>query len=160
MNESIQFEATHPYKTVIDSFGEEARIDEEIAELLQAIWNQDIDTLNSCQANPDENWVWIEFNTELDARKFLELVNQHYKNDDQSKDIYRRSVQHIWGDDKAWVFDAFPHNQDGDPNEYESDEIQGNEFRIPDVHFHISIRFPKSDYAYVLNKIKNADSDD
>ena len=34
-----------------------AEIDEEIAPLILEIWKADINTDNSCQANPDEDWI-------------------------------------------------------------------------------------------------------
>src|SRR5256885_17250267 len=49
-------------------------IDAEIAPLIEALWARGLETLNSCQDNGDEHWVWVEFATAADASLFLNAV--------------------------------------------------------------------------------------
>lgn len=151
--EYLKKTADHPFRMLFTSFGMEVPIDEEIADLMIQIWKAEIDTLNSCQANPDKDWVWIEFDTAQDTQQFLMIVNENYKETDQSKSVYCRSTQGIWSDDLEWTFNALVFNHNSTPEEDLSDELEGNDVVTPYSDFHISVRFPKSDYQYVLDKL-------
>lgn len=62
----------HPYKWLVDPYGDRIQIDKEIVPLMQKVWGMGLYTFNSCQDN--FGYVWVEFGDAEDASFFLSLI--------------------------------------------------------------------------------------
>ena len=56
--------------------GQDAPIDEDIAELIQLMWDVDMMTSMSCQNNIPKDYIWIEFPLKGCCEKFLSLLKK------------------------------------------------------------------------------------
>ncbi|ARF11182.1 hypothetical protein Klosneuvirus_1_39 [Klosneuvirus KNV1] len=116
-------------------------IDKNIAPLIKELWKAHIDTMNSCENNIPIDYIWIEFSSETDYNQFIEIIllDENY-GDDRTQRILGIS-NNIY---KSWYkdihHDVFFDDKDG---------------VINNVINSVSLRFPKDDYEFVLNKIKN-----
>lgn len=128
-----------PHKTVLvydDNIKLTIAIDENIAELIKYIWMAGISTISSCEDNVPIGYVWILFQSSNDLNRFLNIVfigtefggsNTYFSGDEIKKNwIYTCSI------------DTFPIEEDN----------------IKDIEISMSLRFPRSDYKWVLKRFK------
>ena len=128
-----------------------ADIDTKIAPLIKEIWKAGISTLNSCQANPDKDWIWIQFDTVQDLMLFIYCT---VKYDETFGSLYWRAVGNFG--ENEWRYDFLPF--DGNLDEW----LEGNEVKYEHVsvnkevspNFNASLRFPATDYNVVLARMK------
>ena len=52
-------------------------IDEDLTELMNAIWQMDLITFNSCQDNIPTTYTWVEFSIQSGLR-FLDILQQYH----------------------------------------------------------------------------------
>ena len=143
----------HPH-VIIDGI----EIDEEIAPLIELIWNLGLRTSNSCQDNP-AGMVWIEFAAE-DAAEFLNIVAGDY--DDEMEGLYNR-IRYAWrpesDEEEAaigwWKFSVLPHDDSVmdvwlDEDTFEEKPIT----KERDFHFSIGVRFPRTDLETVIQRMR------
>jgi hypothetical protein len=132
----------HPCVSVECDSGECIDIDVEIVDLIKLIWKSGIDTRGSCQDNIPSGYIWIYFSHVSEMNRFYNVIFRGLDmSDDISKDIYKRAVHHIASSPNAWV-----QNLNFD-NRLESGVIT-------EVIFQSSIRFPRSDYDFVLSRFR------
>lgn len=131
----------------------EADVDEKIAPLILEIWKAGIYTDLSCQSNHGK--IWIAFTTTEDAKEFLDAVCPEHEEGLYS--LYNRIAREWRPEDneeeweweqKAWDYDVLVEDWNGLHPEDDSKRTEP-----PDFFFSISIRFPKSDYEAVLEKM-------
>jgi hypothetical protein len=133
------------HRTVlIESAGQSAAIDELIAPLLAEIWKAGIRTLHSCQENPS-GFVWIEFDSVLEARRFVHVALGRAQSGGAVASAMRRRALHegpeaFWPlSRKLWLYKVSPQNH----------AAEGLE-----VGFTLSVRFPHQDLPLVLDAIQ------
>ena len=143
-DQSVNFDGEHPTVLVDD-----VPIDEDIAPLIEALWQRGIETLNSCQDNGDNHWVWIEFATPLDASKFLNAAIGRFGD---HRTLYGRAMGTSMDTPDAWTYQVFPMNY-GIEESIVDDEVQERRIGPNDVDFSISIRFPRRDLSTVLRRL-------
>jgi hypothetical protein len=144
------------HSTVVVSVGDQvANIDEEIAPLIEEIWKTGIETTNSCQENRP-GIAWIGFLTALDAADFLDAVAGEYS--DEIGSLYNR-IRKEWdeGDGETigwWEYDARP--WDASVNQWKVSEAEIDEAPVdsPEFVFAVSVRFPKSDMPYLIERMR------
>lgn len=129
--------------------GNEAEIDLLIAPLIKELWKRNIDTLNSCENNVPENFVWIQFMTSFDAELFLNIVTRNLPN------IFERSTN-CSEEDNDWRYSVFPNDIN---SHFEIDDDDCAELVIdgdPKFILSVSVRFPQSDLKSVINSVKKS----
>lgn len=136
--------------------GDDVDIDAKIAPLIKNLSELGFRTLNSCEDNVPEGWVWIEFVNSYHAEKFLDIVAE-YSEDRNS--LYNRIRQEWDSDDDSlfWKYSVLPMDHGVDVV-LENDEITETFTGKSDFVFKFSIRFPQSDLEQVMNrlsKVKN-----
>lgn len=121
-------------------------IDCGIAELIGEIWEAGIDTYNSCENNDpyQSNKIWIEFASVDDFLNFVSIIfTGEYSRSSVSKRAFMRETLH--GENhKEWMYEM---NVDPFDN-LEKDYADGS------TDITVSLRFPRFDYDFVLNKLK------
>jgi hypothetical protein len=125
-------------------------VDEEIAPLLQAIWDSGINTCNSCQENKP-GIIWIEFLTAVDAEAFLTCIMSCLDPVD-SPEADNWLYSRIMGANGGWQYTAHPH----DAREYINEEngiMELNATKSCGIALSISIRFPVGDYKRLRDLI-------
>ena len=133
----------------------EAKIDVEIAPLIEEIWKAGLYTCNSCQGNPDKNWIWIEFFNSYDAAKFLNIVAKY---EEDTNLLYNR-ITHGWDDMEKditgfWKYNLFPKDLGLIEKSDEDDSIEESHEGKCEFIFNVSIRFPNSDLSTVLKRLR------
>lgn len=132
-------------------------VDAGIALLLESLWKLGISTFMSCEDNKDGR-VWIDFSSSYDVGDFLQLVYAAA----QEATIYPVGI--------AERISGYHRNKDGswDKNNWDYDTVingpteradaSGKDLDARDTIFcvNISVRFPRSDYPFVLQAIKSA----
>jgi hypothetical protein len=116
---------THP-TVEVTHHGLTANIDENIADLILDCWKLGLWTNNSCQDNV-EHCIWICFDGERSAARFVEYVSQANK---KLAMEFRALIDNDWWFDA--LYDPFAHQ------------------------FDISVRFPPKNLAIVKKAIKQA----
>lgn len=130
----------HPYRHVNVAGVREARIDVDIADLVEALNYIGYVTDNSCQDNHDDR-VWISFNTAFVAEEFMSLIIRDA--DDKLRECVsaattteygKASEREGYGKKNRWWVDSFcqplPHPRAG-------------------MKIFISVRFPRKHLAKV-----------
>lgn len=136
----------HKQVTIIHPEFGGTEVDEGIAELLQLLWNREIETTLSCQENfPDI--IWIEFYRAEDIELFLDLLFAEKDSNSKLADLYARI---FYDDEPDWQFDTVLENWN---YRIENDEIV--ETGKPSFVASISLRFPISDYPLILKTFKD-----
>jgi hypothetical protein len=128
------------HKTIILKYHNkyDVEIDEEISELIELLWKNNINTNNSCQNNVPGNYIWIEFDTLSDYDIFLQVVTNKIDKEMFDKIFFNYDINHRIG---SWIHKLDIQTINGEEEEYD--------------YFSYSVRFPKSDYNFVLDKFKN-----
>lgn len=133
--------------------GRMVKVDEGLAELLQAIWSHGIDTVLSCQEN-QPGIAWIMFPAPVEARHFLNRVAQYPEKAKQPwRTLYGRLAN--YSNDKSWEYSLIPVNRGvTEIIDDEADEI--NEFYegYNDFDFEVSIRFPVADIPRIIKQLR------
>lgn len=130
----------------------EAEVDEEIAELILAIWKHDINTTLSCQENRP-GIVWISFLTVADGEKFLSLCSRQFpKTEKVWKTLYGRI--NGFGSQGDWEYDVGPQDINALDFLNEKDEVEYNVTGPAQIFFFLSVRFPKSDVPKILKRLR------
>ena len=124
-------------------------IDIEIAPLIEALWARGIDTLNSCQDNTEDLYVWIEFASPVDASAFLTAVVGRASG---WRSLYRRALREVDVPGGEWRYNLHPTNR-GVEFVIEGDEVREHRVGPNAIDFSISIRFPRTDLATVLERL-------
>jgi len=145
----MSFPGQHP-TVLIDG----VPIDEEIAPLIRALWERDIETVNSCQDNGDAHQIWIEFATTSDASRFLDAVIGRLGD---YRTLYGRAMGTTMDTPDAWSYAVFPRNF-GVEELIVNDEVHERRIGPNDVDFSISIRFPRRDLDTVFRRLKRLPS--
>lgn len=110
-------------------------IDKGISSLIESLWLNDISTVNSCENNNPNNFVWIEFYSSDDLEKFISIV---FTDANEDEEIYERAFYPSRTD--RWYYDIFSlHIPDGNPP----------------VCVCISLQFPQKDYDFIVKKLKD-----
>lgn len=126
----------HPYKLVDLKHNGPVKVDEEIADLVEALCDLDLITKNSCQDNVEDR-VWISFYTAKDACVFLETVAAKSERlrpsvySAQSEDYHRHP--RAFGSEESWWVDAV------------TEPLRGPDRKQYTGHIciRISVRFPR-----------------
>ena len=131
-----------PHKTIkLEHFtGFTCDIDKGISKLIKYIWMCNIDTYNSCENNVPHGYIWIQFATEMDLDKFLNIVFKKVKIDD---DHYIRGNNAFPHSKKnSWIYDINIEEDD-----YELSKVEG-------LSIVMSLRFPNTDYDWICQQMK------
>ena len=111
-------------------------IDENISELINLIWQCEIDTYYSCEDNVPAGYMWIQFSTVNDIQKFLNIV---FNNVEEmiGTEIFERATKIVWPHEipDSWIYDIDLDDQDN--------------FSVS-----ISLRFPHDDYEWICDKFR------
>jgi hypothetical protein len=110
-------------------------IDEEIAPLIQAIWDLDVQTINSCQEY-HPGIMWIEFKTSNEFEKFLNFAIPN-----RDGDLWESA--HIKWDLTASVSDV----------SFDIVDDQVNYRDPPEYEVYVSARFPVKQYKEILKNV-------
>jgi hypothetical protein len=133
------FSSTIGHETVeLEYNGRMIDIDKNIASLVSAIWRHGINTRMCCEDNFPENYIWIEFSAISDIDKFMEIlfVGEKFTN---MNEIYR------------FYYTYRETNQSqSDLDKLSKDEY--NNTSVIALKHEISVRFPQTDYEWVLKK--------
>ena len=121
----------HPQVVVSAPDGYQAEVDEQLAPLIQRLWAERVDTLNSCQDNQGQ--VWVQFMTGMDTERFLELLGLEVDDTLQIEDWDYRA--HVWNLNE----------------QLDGDEIVPT--GPPDFLLSISVRFPHEDLPAILDRL-------
>lgn len=132
-----------------------AEVDEGIAPLILELWKADIWTLMCCEENRP-GIMWIEFVTTMDAEEFLNIIAPY---EEGIESLYNR-VRQEWGysdsREVAGLWEYSVHPDDFSVSETENENGDWVEHSTGDSNFNFSlgVRFPKSDYPLLLERIK------
>lgn len=85
-------------------------IDCKIYKLIKLIWESDIETVNSCENNVPDGFIWIEFSTYIDFYRFMDIVT----NDCNVEDLKRMMNDRNYNYENAWIFDMVFHDYEMD----------------------------------------------
>lgn len=140
----------HPYKWLVDPYGDRIQIDREIVLLMQKVWGMGLYTFNSCQDN--FGYVWIEFGDAEDASFFLSLIARRGDDELQQRvnntlDICPRDA----ADHLANRYHAYPDSWLTHAMSY---EIDGR-----GVGISIGVRFPRGHLLRVMAALEGHDPD-
>lgn len=136
------------YNPIIDDYIE---VDEGIAELLCHIWHAGIETLLSCENNIPDNYFWIDFYNMDNIKKFLTIV---FTGTQKYCPQYKRA---FWREDKRWLYRTIYENENSSDDS--NDDTNDFDVNIVSVHTDPSIRIPKKDYKFVLERFKQYNND-
>jgi hypothetical protein len=124
-------------------------IDADIAPLIEALWARGIETLNSCQDNTEDHYVWIEFASPLDASGFLNNVVGRASG---WRSMYRRAMLEFDVSGGEWRYAIHPMNL-GIEQTLVGDEVRERRIGPNDIDFSVSIRFPRTDLPTVMQRV-------
>lgn len=137
---------TRNHKTVpvVNPFTKkQVEIDKAIAKLIKYMWMQGIETVNSCEDNIPENYIWIEFADYNQFQKFMDILFRGLKSDCEIRNrAYGLFEEHV---ERSWIYKSFV-----------IDNCMYNNSRtINALTFSVSLRFPKSDYDWVCQRFED-----
>ena len=145
------------HKTIKVKVGDqEGDIDEKIAPLIKLIWQSGIYTLNCCENNVPEDWVWIEFMSVDDAELFLNLVARY--SDDMDNSMYHR-IRNVWDAQESmqWKYQVHLDDLGVDFSIDDNDDSYKETFSGEHTfNFTMSVRFPQSDLPEVFKNLKES----
>jgi hypothetical protein len=143
---------THRHRTVVVQVGENrAEIDEVIAPLIASIWSVGIRTLSSCE----ENWgglVWIEFPTQDDITRFLNIV---VRRESSPEAIYTR-ILYLKSSSLSvpqWEFEVQPVDLAGE-HEGNASGLGTGDDDAARFSFYYSLLFPRCDIPILLERLQ------
>jgi hypothetical protein len=142
------------HKMVLVKYGGfEAYIDKGIAPLIKELWKAGICTCLSCEENRP-GWIWIDFGTAADAEAFLNIVARY----EEDIDSFYNRVRKAWCRMEGEVVGAWEYN--ALVEDWAVDQTMDGDYVIEsccgpsNFNFSLSVRFPKSDYSAVLERMK------
>jgi hypothetical protein len=124
-------------------------IDQKIAPLIREIWKSSIDTINSCENNIPENYIWIQFPSAQDFEKFIKIIFENNGTDDSEfMSCLERLTNHQYNPtlENRWIIDI---NFEDNLFNYETEETNET---CEQIDIEISVRFPEKDLDFVYNK--------
>jgi hypothetical protein len=113
-------------------------IDQNISLLVHEISKTGIKTTNSCENSVPHGYIWLEFLSEYDLNEFLNII---FLDNDINSEIYKRTFELPYYEQDIWLFNLY----------LENDIIEN---KINNINIFPSIRFPRTDHDYVLDKLK------
>lgn len=135
---------------------EELFVDVGMVDLLKAIWQHDIVTVNSCQENfPDT--TWIEFLSPDDASKFLNIVAGEHPHKEKRPWLSLYGRIEAFGSNQDWSFNIHPRNE-GVIETLLNDEVRYEYLGFNDFKFSVSIRFPIKDIPKLILRLNKLQS--
>jgi len=121
-------------------------IDEAIAPLIKEIWDADITTLMCCENNVPKDYIWIQFERQCDYDNFMTIVL-----DDCNDTNLIDRLDTMYIQDNSWIV------------KIDHCDIGKGYYPTKDVKYkygsNISLRFPNSDYEFVLEQFKKRNKD-
>ena len=135
--------------------GKETQIDTHIAPLIEAIWQSGIRTHNSCEDNIPKGYIWIAFLNEKDTIQFFNIIFQGESTSDER--VERAFAAYPWTPN-GWIYETEFIDDDGHEGRDDDDVDDDDEEKedtpkyVHDVVTSYSVRFPRMDYPFVLNK--------
>jgi hypothetical protein len=130
-------------------------IDEDIAPLIQLLWDLDLDTTNSCQDNNGR--VWVEFATPYDAEEFLNRIAVY---EDGLDTLYNRIRgawvpidDDTWYESNAWRYDVTPADLSVREEPTDQDDLHEFPEGPSEFTFRVSVRFPHADLPAVMQRL-------
>lgn len=129
-------------------------IDAGIAPLIQELWKAGLFTMNSCEENRP-GWMWIEFLDVNAAEGFLDIVARY---EDHMDSLYNR-IRQAWSPTEGelqgeWEYDAHPSDWAVEETEVEDGYIEECCDGPSQFTFSLSIRFPRSDFPVLLERMR------
>jgi hypothetical protein len=129
-------------------------VDEGIAPLLVALWENKIKTCNSCQEN-EPGIIWIEFFSMRDVERLLTIVvrslgdriNSHPEINDW---FCYRILGHEGERLPGWRYEAYPNLS---PMSLDQDDIYPEGIFESKVELSVSTRFPAEDHQFILDLV-------
>jgi hypothetical protein len=135
--------------------GRRALVDEGIAPLIEALWQADLETVNSCEENRPGN-AWVQFLTAEDAATFLNIVAEY----EEGVDVLYNRMHPRWrpldGSELSapdWEYDALPEDGGIVWDEDEGGDVDEWHTGRNDFFFSVSVRFPRADLPVVLGRL-------
>jgi hypothetical protein len=134
--------------------GYEARIDQGIAPLIKELWKAGIFTFNSCEENRP-GIIWIKFASVPEAEEFMNIVARYEEDIDS---LYNR-IRQGWSRADgfipgAWEYHALPEDISVRQRFLDDDTMEESCDGPSNFLFSMSIRFPKSDYPILLERMR------
>jgi hypothetical protein len=125
----------------VSHFGQIRRIDRKIAPLISEIWRLGLSTLNSCENNVPQDYMWIEFADEASLRQFVTIV---LTNESEQSDLGKKVLGYSYGYPNAWQITI--------SYGYDDDDETMSCPRVSTIEGYFHVRFPSSDYDTILEK--------
>ena len=145
----------HRQSTIRHRSGRPIAVDAKIAPLLAALWNEGIDTANSCEEE-EPGVIWIEFEAFEGLRRFLEMVVSRLSlRNEGREDMYDRMTG-LRPDRNFWRYTTNLYGdrlQAGEEWREVSDSDHG---RSSGARTTVSLRFPARDYQLVYELFQEA----
>lgn len=124
-------------------------VDAGIASLLRMLWDLNIETVNSCEGDPDGR-VWIEFASPDDAGRFMHTVTR-FEPGVPLDGLYNRMFCISDEGSGYWSFSVdvgdLAHDIPFEP-EHDKDD--------PIIKLWVSVRFPKADLHEIEKRVRRA----
>jgi transposase len=113
-------------------------------------------TCNSCEEN-EPGVMWIEFYSIADVEKFLTILiktlGEKIHRNPEANDWFCYRMLGLGGEElSVWRYDAFPNIQ---PSRINQRCVYSKKTSRYSVEFSVSIRFPRADYAKILDLLNN-----
>lgn len=119
-------------------------IDKNISKLIKLLWKLKINTCNSCEDNVPADYMWIQFQTNNDFEKFMNLLFES-NNDELYKDV-------MYTD--HWIISTNTFDVE-DPTGYvDFDECESVSSYEPHIITEVSLRFPKHQYNDICERLE------
>ena len=130
----------HHEKTILKHNGEDIPIDNLIVPLIKQIWKAGINTIQSCEDNNPENYIWLEFVSPKDGKKFLRIIRKT-----KNESLKERMHMDFEGENQ-WYYkcildDTSTYDEAFDPAEWKLSLL-------------FSVRFPQKDLKKVMKQLK------
>ena len=131
---------------------EEVEVDEGIADLLQLLWNNEVNTVLSCEDNAGGK-IWIEFREEDYKKLYSQAVPYHRDNC-----VY--GDRNAFCEAKTCLLYYLDVVTDTEFNAGCCSDMGKEEFEFygnlpPFISYYVSMRFPKADKQLFMTHVKN-----
>jgi hypothetical protein len=149
----------HPTVTLLHPDFGPTEIDEDIAPLIQRLWDLGWETLNSCQDNVPTGYIWIEFLLIHMGQQFLTRVMGEDTLGPYDG-LYNRMLKYSW-DEKGeeplwWQYHVHADNFGMVLEETDKeDEVEYVRIGPNEMVFSLSVRFPRSDLPTVMERLQS-----
>ena len=133
--------------------GAKVNIDENIAPLIQELWNLEILTLNSCEDNNNTGQMWIQLASQDDLQFIMDMLFKGRKRTDK-----------LFIASQKWSYTTHISNENVDNSDDEDDEDDEDDDKnisplfqrlVPECS--LSWRFPIDDYDEIYERLKKCD---